>query len=142
GGVAAGHGPGGGTPLAEALARVPEVGLTDAESWTRRFAIAEVPDVGEYERLLPMRRVAFEDELRTYPWGAVPPRPGDPLPVLREEGDASLPMFIEGSGAAAGTAGPEDRRASAARFGRVDAFGRVERDDDARRSRDAPRGAP
>ena len=118
--VAAGHWPWSGTPLAEALARVPDVGLTDAESWTRRFAIAEVPDVGEYERLLPMRRVSFEEELRTWPWGAAPPRPGDPLPVLREEGDASLPMFMEGG--------------DAARFGRVDPFGRIEPDAGSRRS--------
>jgi uncharacterized protein YbjT (DUF2867 family) len=65
-----------GTPLAEALAHVPEAGLTDAGSWTRRFAIAEPPDLGEYDRLLPMRRVDFEEELRTYPWGAAPAAAG------------------------------------------------------------------
>jgi NADH dehydrogenase len=127
-----------GTPLAEALARSPEAGLTDAGSWTRRFAIAEPPDLGEYDRLLPMRRVDFEEELRTYPWGAAPPRPGDPLPVLREAVDESLPMFMEGRGAAGGAEPGKD----AARFGRVDPFGRIESDDAARRAGDPFRKPP
>jgi len=130
--VERGHWPWSGTPLAEALAHAPEAGLTDAESWTRRFAIAEPPDLGEYDRLLPMRRVDFEEELRSYAWGAAPPRPGDPLPVLREAGDEGLPMFMEGRGAAGGAGPGED----AARFGRVDPFGRVESDDATRRARD------
>ena len=121
-----------GTPLAEALARVAEAGLTDAGSWVRRFAIAEPPDLGEYDRLIPMRRVDFEEELRTYPWGAAPPRPGDPLPVLREAGDETLPMFMEGRGAGG----------DAARFGRVDPFGRIESDDAARRAGDPFRKPP
>jgi NADH dehydrogenase len=123
--------PWGGIQLADALARVPDFGLTDAVSWTRRFAIAEPPDLGEYERLLPMRRVDFEDELRTYPWGAAPPRPGDPLPVLRDAGEAEVPLFVEGMGTPTG---------AASRFGRVDPFGRIENDEDARR--DPSRRAP
>jgi hypothetical protein len=80
----------------------------------------------------------FEEELRTYPWGAAPPRPGDPLPVLREARDESLPMFMEGRGAEGGAGPGKD----AARFGRVDPFGRIESDDAARRAGDPFRKTP
>jgi uncharacterized protein YbjT (DUF2867 family) len=116
-----------GVPLADALAQVPGAGLSDAESWTSRFAIAELPDLREYQQALPMRRIDFVDELRTYPFGVAPPRPGDPLPVLQPrdaaESGVELPLFIPGEQlrGAGGVPGHV-----AARYGRVDPFGRVE----------------
>ena len=124
-----------GVPLADALAQVPGAELTDAESWTSRFAIAEVPDLREYQQALPMRRVDFVDELRTYPFGAAPPRPGDPLPVVQSRDDAErgvgLPLFIPGE-QLRGAGGVPGR--IAARFGRVDPFGRIEATDDPTRA--------
>lgn len=112
-----------GIPLADALAQVPGVELSDAESWTSRFAIAEAPDLGEYQRMLPMRRTDFVEELRTYPWGTAPPRPGDPLPVLQPQGADALPLFMPGGSEHAEGAQP-GRIPS--HFGRVDPFGRIE----------------
>jgi hypothetical protein len=112
-----------GVPLAEGLAQVPGAELTDAESWTSRFAIAEPPDLGDYQQMLPMRRNDIVEELRTYPWGAAPPRPGDPLPVLQPRDDAGLPLFIPGEELRGAGGRPGH---VAARFGRVDPFGRTE----------------
>lgn len=124
--LALGRLPFSGVPLAAALAQVPGAALSDAESWTSRFAISEAPDLGEYQRMLPMRRSDFVEELRSYPWGAAPPRPGDPLPVLRIQDDDGLPLIIQGdSGDAMRGAGGRPGR-GAARFGRVDPFGRIE----------------
>lgn len=117
-----------GVPLAAALAQLPGGALSDAESWTSRFAISEAPDLGEYQRMLPMRRSDFVEELRSYPWGAAPPRPGDPLPVLQPQDDGGLPLFMPGDAMRA--AGEHPGR-GAARLGRVDPFGRIESAGDA-----------
>ncbi|MBL8840976.1 MAG: NAD(P)H-binding protein [Planctomycetes bacterium] len=118
-----------GRALEEALGRVrvqDDTGeerplLGDAASFVRLFALLEPASLADYERLLPMRRATFEEELRGYPWGAPPPRPGDPLPVLREEVDAGLPLFIPGE--ALRDAG-ERAKLPPAWLGRVDGFGR------------------
>jgi hypothetical protein len=129
-----------GIALADALAQVPGAELSDADSFISRFAIAEAPDLGEYQKALPMRRVDIVEELRTYPWGAAPPRPGDPLPVLQPPDDAGLPLFVPGEElrGAGGLPGHV-----AARFGRVDPFGRVEKSGDpASDSPSTSRGEP
>jgi len=93
-----------------------------SKSWVRRFALAVPPDLAEYERVLPMRRVDFSEELRTYPWGTPPPRPGDPLPVVQGDVDPGLPQIITREG----TNEERARGDVAARFGRVDPYGRRE----------------
>lgn len=126
-----------GVPLADALAQVPGAALSDAESWTSRFAISEAPDLGDYQRMLPMRRTDLIEELRTYPWGAPPPRPGDPLPVFEPQDATGLPLFMPGDAEHGGRAAPGR---GAARFGRVDPFGRIEDSGDSTPSKN--RGQP
>jgi len=120
-----------GHAIAAALERVPIAPLTDGAGFVRLFALLEPPAVDDYDRWIPMRRAAFVDELRGFPWGAPPPRPGDPLPTAQPPPAPALPWIIPGAGreTAAGSApgGKADsaRGADLSRFGRTDPYGRV-----------------
>jgi NADH dehydrogenase len=112
--------PWGGRPLARLLADATDGGLSDVESWLRLASIVAAPDVGDYARLVPMKRTALADEMHAYPWGPPPPRPGDPLPMLPEAPAPGLPMIIPGERHR--DASSPSRPASS--FGRTDPFGR------------------
>jgi NADH dehydrogenase len=99
--------------------------LPHAADLIRWFAVSEAPDVGRYDALIPMRRKPLAEELRDYPWGMAPPRPGEALPVFQPE-NTGLPAFIPGPHLREG-ANPADR--PAASYGRVDPFGNVEKED-------------
>lgn len=122
-----------------ALAAAGGAALADAASLVRLFALLEAQPLADYERLLPMQRAALDDELRGYPWGAPPPRPGDPLPTLSQEQPTGLPLFIPGEAlrerTGRATLPPEW-------LGHVDATGRGdagdERSPNDRRSGEAP----
>lgn len=96
--------------------------IEHAEQIVRWFAVSEAPDVEAYDRLIPMRRLALREELRGYPWGMPPPRPGEPLPVFQPQG-TGLPAFIPGAHLRekGDPAAPPPSS-----MGRVDPFGRVE----------------
>lgn len=132
-----------GDALEEALAAVPSLPLRDAAGFVRLFAVVEAAALATYDRLLPMTRAPFDEELRNYPWGAPPPRPGDPLPVLRTQEDAGLPLFIPGE---AMRDSQERAKLPPAWLGRVDATGRGdssgERSAHEPRSDDEPRTPP
>ncbi len=138
-----------GRALEEALSRVrlvegedesaTEPLLSDASSWVRLFAVSEPPALTRFERLLPMQRQSFLDELRSYPWGAPPPRPGDPLPVIVEDDNSGLPLFIPGEA----LRDPGERaKLPPAWIGHVDPFGKAatndERSSNERRFDDRP----
>lgn len=128
-----------GDALDEALASVASGPLRDAAGFVRLFALLEAAPLAAYERLLPMRRAPLEEELREYPWGAPPPRPGDPLPTIAPQQDAALPLFIPGES----LRDPRERaKLPPALLGRVDPFGRGvkgdERSPDETRADDEP----
>jgi len=128
-----------GDALDDALAAVPSGPLADAAAFIRLFALLEPAPLDEYDRLLPMARASVEEELRGYPWGAPPPRPGEPLPLVQPPQDTALPLFIPGEAL-------RDSRERAmlppAWLGRVDGFGRGERSPDETRSDREPDTAP
>lgn len=128
-----------GDALDDALAAVPSGPLVDAAGFVRLFALLEPPALDDYQRLLPMARAPIEDELRGYPWGAPPPRPGEPLPVVQPPQDATLPLFIPGE---ALRDSRERAKLPPAWLGRVDGFGRGERSADEARSDHEPHAPP
>jgi hypothetical protein len=128
-----------GEALDEALAAVASAPLTDAASFVRLFALLEPASLKLYERLLPMKRAPLEDELREFPWGAPPPRPGDPLPTIAPQQDAALPLFIPGES----LRDPRERaKLPPALLGRVDPFGRGVKGDERSQDETRPDGEP
>lgn len=112
-----------GDALEDALAAVPRTPLRDAAAFVKLFAVLEPASLAKYEKLLPMVRPSLADELRSYPWGAPPPRPGEPLPVFQAPEDPGLPLFIPGE---AMRNAQEKAKLPPAWIGRVDGFGRGE----------------
>jgi hypothetical protein len=128
-----------GDALEDALGAVPSGPLADGAGFVRLFGLVEPAPLDEYGRLLPMARAALDEELRGYPWGAPPPRPGEPLPVFQPAEDAGLPLFIPGESLRDSR---ERAKLPAAWLGRVDGFGRGERSADESRSDREPHGPP
>ncbi len=110
-----------GHPLARLLERVPSRPLTDGAGFVRLFALLEPPTLALYDRLIPMRRTLLIDALRSMPWGEPPPRPGDPLPTIREPEESGIPRIIPVESLRS-TGGPPALPPSF--YGRTDAFGR------------------
>jgi NADH dehydrogenase len=123
--------------LADALAQVPVAPLADAAGFVRLFAVLEPPALAAYDRLVPMRRTDLAEELRRFPWGAPPPRPGDPLPTLAEAPSPGLPLIIPGPSSRSGGPGTTPPPSW---FGRTDEYGRVEGRREAREADQPERG--
>ncbi len=111
----------GGYSLEEALAAVAHTQLTDVASFVRLFALLEPAPVAPFERLIPMRRATFFEEIREFPWGAPQPRSGERLPTVVPPENSGLPLFIPGENL---RRSPLRGQFSPGELGRVDPFGR------------------